>query len=58
MGALGFEVLFGALTITGSFMALGKSQGIIAGRPITFRFQTAFDIGFLALILCIFVLLV
>src|SRR5262249_48475902 len=28
MAALGFEVLFGSLTITGSFMAFGKLQGL------------------------------
>ncbi len=41
MAALGFEVLFGALTVTGSFMAFSKLQEIIAGRPITFRGQNA-----------------
>ena len=30
--ALGFEVLFGSLTITGSFMAFGKLQEFITGR--------------------------
>jgi len=39
MVALGFETLFGALTITGSFMAFGKLQGFIAGRPVTFPGQ-------------------
>ncbi len=39
MVALGFETVFGALTITGSFMAFGKLQGFISGRPITFRGQ-------------------
>jgi NAD(P) transhydrogenase subunit beta len=39
MAALGFEVLFGALTVTGSFMAFGKLQEFIAGRPVTFRGQ-------------------
>ncbi len=38
--ALGFEVLFGALTVTGSFMAFGKLQEIITGRPITFAGRT------------------
>jgi H+-translocating NAD(P) transhydrogenase subunit beta len=41
MGAIGFEVMFGALTITGSFMAFGKLQEILPGRPITFRGQNA-----------------
>ncbi|WP_133710997.1 NAD(P)(+) transhydrogenase (Re/Si-specific) subunit beta [Rhizobium sp. BK313] len=37
--ALGFEVLLGGLTVTGSLMAFGKLQGLLPGRPITFRFQ-------------------
>ncbi len=41
MGALGFEVMFGALTITGSFMAFGKLQEILPGVPITFKGQNA-----------------
>lgn len=39
MGALGFEVLFGSLTVTGSFIAFGKLQGFITGRPVTYRGQ-------------------
>jgi NAD(P) transhydrogenase subunit beta len=39
MAALGFEVLFGSLTVTGSFMAFGKLQEFITGRPVTFRGQ-------------------
>ena len=39
MGALGFEVLFGSLTITGSLMAFGKLQGIVHGPPITYPHQ-------------------
>ncbi|MBX9929908.1 MAG: NAD(P)(+) transhydrogenase (Re/Si-specific) subunit beta [Gemmatimonadaceae bacterium] len=41
VAALGFEVLFGALTVTGSLMAFGKLQELITGRPITFRGQNA-----------------
>ncbi|MGV6872293.1 NAD(P)(+) transhydrogenase (Re/Si-specific) subunit beta [Pseudochelatococcus sp. B33] len=43
--ALGFEVLFGALTVTGSLMAFGKLQEILPGRPITFPLQNAFNIA-------------
>ena len=46
--AIGFEVLFGALTVTGSFMAFGKLQELITGRPITFPGQNAFNIGLIA----------
>ena len=43
--AVGFEVLFGALTVTGSFMAFGKLQELITGRPITFPGQNAMNIS-------------
>ncbi len=38
-GALGFEIMLGALTTTGSLIAAGKLQGVIAGKPIQFRGQ-------------------
>jgi NAD(P) transhydrogenase subunit beta len=47
-GALGFEVLFGALTVTGSFMAFGKLQELITGRPITFKGQNFFNVALIA----------
>ncbi|MDP1829434.1 MAG: NAD(P)(+) transhydrogenase (Re/Si-specific) subunit beta [Archangium sp.] len=37
--ALGFEVLFGALTVSGSFMAFGKLHELLPGRGITFPGQ-------------------
>src|SRR5580765_3807224 len=37
--ALGFEVMLGALTTTGSLIAAGKLQGIIHGKPIQFKGQ-------------------
>ncbi len=45
MAALGFEVLFGALTVTGSFMAFGKLQELLPGRPLTFKGQNVLSIG-------------
>lgn len=39
MAALGFEVLFGSITITGSLMAFSKLQGLVRSAPITYRFQ-------------------
>ncbi|RDS80982.1 NAD(P)(+) transhydrogenase (Re/Si-specific) subunit beta [Dyella psychrodurans] len=47
--ALGFEVLLGGLTVTGSVMAFGKLQEILPGRPITFRFQNAFNLSVLTI---------
>ena len=45
MGALGFEVLFGGLTFTGSLMAFGKLQGVLPSRNITYPFQNQSNIG-------------
>jgi H+-translocating NAD(P) transhydrogenase subunit beta len=45
MAALGFEVLFGAVTVTGSLMAFGKLQELIRGAPITYRGQNLFNIA-------------
>jgi NAD(P) transhydrogenase subunit beta len=45
MGAIGFEVLFGSLTVTGSFMAFGKLQEFLPGRPLTYPGQNAVNIG-------------
>jgi NAD(P) transhydrogenase subunit beta len=58
MAALGFEVLFGALTITGSFMAFGKLQGFITGTPVTWRGQNAINLTLFAATLGIFVYLI
>jgi NAD(P) transhydrogenase subunit beta len=59
MAALGFEVLFGSLTITGSFMAFGKLQGFVPSQPITYKGQNAsnislFVVGFLLFVYLIF----
>jgi H+-translocating NAD(P) transhydrogenase subunit beta len=49
--ALGLEVLFGALTVTGSFMAFGKLHELITGRPITFKGQNAVNLAMIAVAL-------
>jgi H+-translocating NAD(P) transhydrogenase subunit beta len=39
MAALAFEVMLGALTVSGAFIATGKLQEFITGKPVTFRGQ-------------------
>ena len=48
IAALGFEVLLGAVTFTGSLVAFGKLQGAVAERPLTHRFQNCLNIAMLA----------
>jgi H+-translocating NAD(P) transhydrogenase subunit beta len=45
MPALGFEVLFGALTVTGSLMAFGKLQDILPSAPMTYKGQNFVNIA-------------
>jgi H+-translocating NAD(P) transhydrogenase subunit beta len=52
MAALGLEVLFGSVTVTGSLIAFGKLQGILPGHPLIFRGQNALNIVLLALSCC------
>ncbi len=52
--ALGFEVMFGALTVTGSLMAFGKLQGLLPSAPITYKFQNELNIGLFGLAVCLF----
>jgi NAD(P) transhydrogenase subunit beta len=58
MGALGFEVLLGCLTFTGSLMAFGKLQGILPGRPIVYRGQNVMNLSLLAVAIVLAILLV
>ena len=47
-GALGFEIMLGALTTTGSLIAASKLQGIIQGKPIQFRGQNIVNLAVFA----------
>ena len=58
MTALGFEVLFGSLTVTGSLMAAGKLQEILPGRPITFGGQNVFNVAVFAVAVGLFIFLI
>ncbi len=58
MGALGFEVMFGSLTITGSLMAFGKLQGLLPSAPVTYKFQNQMNIGLFIVAVLLFIYLV
>ena len=47
MGAIGFEVMLGALTTTGSLLAFAKLQGLVRGTPMTYRGQNIFNMALL-----------
>ncbi|HSP96830.1 MAG TPA: NAD(P)(+) transhydrogenase (Re/Si-specific) subunit beta [Candidatus Dormibacteraeota bacterium] len=51
--ALGFEVVVGGLTFTGSLMAAGKLQELLPGRPITYRGQNIINLSLMGLIVSI-----
>ncbi len=55
--AINFEVMFGALTVTGSIIAMGKLQGFVKGTPVTFKGQNTFNISLFGLIVALFVYL-
>lgn len=57
-GAVGFEVLLGTLTFTGSLMAFGKLIGVLPGRPQTFPGQNAMNLTVLAVAAAILAVLV
>ena len=57
MGALGFEVMLGALTTTGSLLAFAKLQGLVRGTPMTYKGQNVFNMALLAVTIGIFVYL-
>jgi NAD(P) transhydrogenase subunit beta len=58
MAAIGFEVMFGSLTITGSFMAFGKLQGFVPSAPITYPFQNHSNIALFFVAVALFVAVV
>jgi len=58
MSALGFEVMLGALTTTGSLLAFAKLQGLVRGTPMTYKGQNVFNMALLAITIGIFVYLV
>jgi NAD(P) transhydrogenase subunit beta len=58
VAALGLEVLFGGVTVTGSLIAFGKLQGILPGRPLVFHGQNAINVLLLAAGCCCLIWLI
>jgi NAD(P) transhydrogenase subunit beta len=58
MGALGFEVMLGALTTTGSLLAFAKLQGMVRGTPMTYKGQNVFNMVLLTVTVGIFIYLI
>ena len=58
MAALGFEVMLGSLTTTGSLLAFAKLQGMVRGTPLTYKGQNVFNMALLATTIGIFVYLI
>ncbi|MBK8316982.1 MAG: NAD(P)(+) transhydrogenase (Re/Si-specific) subunit beta [Acidobacteria bacterium] len=58
MTALGFEVLFGSLTVTGSLLAFAKLQEMMRGTPITYKGQNVLNVSLFILAGVIFVYLI
>ena len=58
MSALGFEVMLGSLTTTGSLLAFAKLQGMVHGTPMTYKGQNIFNMLLLAATVGIFIYLV
>ena len=49
MTAIGFEVLIGGLTFTGSLMAAAKLQELLPGSPMTYKGQNVFNLSLLVI---------
>lgn len=58
MAALGFEVLFGSLTVTGSLLAFVKLQELMRGTPITYKGQNIINVSLFIAAAVIFIYLI
>jgi NAD(P) transhydrogenase subunit beta len=57
MTAIGFEVMLGALTTTGSLIAFVKLQGLVRGTPVTYKGQNIFNMALMAATVGLFIYL-
>ncbi len=58
MSAMGFEIMLGSLTTTGSLIAFGKLQGLVPGKPLVYRGQNIFNMTLLAVTVGLFIYLI
>src|SRR5215831_7744233 len=58
MTALGFEVLFGSLTVTGSLLAFVKLQELMRGSPVTYKGQNIINVLLFVIAAGIFIYLI
>ncbi|HMB28281.1 MAG TPA: NAD(P)(+) transhydrogenase (Re/Si-specific) subunit beta [Blastocatellia bacterium] len=58
MTALGFEVLFGSLTVTGSLLAFVKLQELMRGAPVTYKGQNVINVSLFVIAAGIFIYLI
>ncbi len=58
MTAIGFEVVIGALTFTGSLIAAAKLQELLPGTPITYKGQNIWNLLLLAVLVGSFLYLI
>ena len=58
MSALGFEVMLGSLTTTGSLLAFAKLQGMVRGTPMLYKGQNIFNMLLLAVTIGLFIYLI
>src|SRR4030095_9169311 len=58
MSALGFEVMLGALTTTGSLLAFAQIQGMVRATPMTYKGQNIFNMALLAVTIVLFIYLI
>lgn len=58
MTAIGFEVMFGGITVTGSIMAFAKLAELVRGSPITYKGQNILNVSLFVLTAVIFATLV